>query len=396
MRAIPKNEIVKIPAGIWALGFVSMLMDISSEMIHSLLPIYLVGVMGASNTFVGLIEGISEATAAFVKTFSGIVSDWIRKRKLLLLLGYGLACFTKPIFPLAESINAIFTARFIDRIGKGIRVAPRDALIADITPPEIRGASFGLRQSLDSIGAFLGPIFAIIIMFLCGQNFKTVFWIAFIPAFVAILIIFFFVKDKETIKREGATKFGFASFSRFPPIFFIFLFLTFIMGMAHFSEAFLVLRANDLGLKAAYVPLVFVIMNLSYSVFAYRAGILADKIAREKILIISLLFLVIADLILGFTQGLGMFFLGTIIWGLYLAFSQGVLSAMVADFAPKEILGTAFGILNLVNGIALIFSGILAGMISDRFGFAEMFATSAVIACCAIAFLFVFPKLKPK
>ena len=188
---------VAIPRGVWALGFVSLFMDVSSEMIHALLPVFLVTVLGASVTAVGLLEGTAEAIASITKVFSGTVSDWLGKRKLLTVLGYGLAAITKPLFAIAPSAGWVFAARGLDRIGKGIRGAPRDALIAELTPAPIRGAAFGLRQTLDTVGAFAGPLLAIVLMAATNDAFRTVFWLAVIPAVVSVVVLVLFVREPE-------------------------------------------------------------------------------------------------------------------------------------------------------------------------------------------------------
>ena len=375
-----------IPLGIWALGFVSMLMDISSEMIHALLPVYMVTVLGTSTLAVGLIEGIAEATASITKVFSGALSDWLGKRKFLAALGYGLAAFTKPIFPLAPSLDWLVAARFIDRIGKGIRGAPRDALVADIAPPELRGASFGLRQSLDTIGAFIGPLLAIGLMWLTMNHFQTVFWIAVIPAFLSVGVILFAVKEPERpgeirrvrmpLRREELGRLG-ASYWWVVAIATVFT-------LARFSEAFLILRAQSIGLSLALTPIVLVIMSLVYSLSAYPIGILSDRIDRVAILILGLLLLVLADLALAFAPGLSTVALGVALWGLHMGFTQGLLSTLIAETAPPELRGTAFGMFNLVTGVALLAASVIAGALWDAVGPQGTFLVGAGFAVLAV------------
>jgi MFS family permease len=359
-----------IPAGIWALGFVSMLMDISSEMIHALLPVYMVTVLGTSMLAVGIIEGIAEATASVTKVFSGALSDWLGKRKFLTVLGYGLAALTKPIFPLAPSIGWLIAARFIDRVGKGIRGAPRDALIADIAPPELRGASFGLRQSLDTIGAFIGPLLAIAAMWLMDGHFQHVFWIAVVPAFLSVAVIIFAVREPE--RPEGLRRVRMPlhrdELGRLGPAYWWVVVVAAVFTLARFSEAFLILRAQSLGLSLILVPLVLVIMSLAYSLSAYPAGILSDRMDRVRLLAIGLLLLVAADVLLAFATDMIALFLGVVLWGLHMGFTQGLLASLIAGTAPSELRGTAFGMFNLVTGIALLLASILAGALWDWAG----------------------------
>jgi MFS family permease len=359
-----------IPAGIWVLGFVSMLMDISSEMIHALLPIYLVTVLGTSALTVGVIEGIAEATASITKIFSGALSDWLGKRKALAALGYGLAALTKPIFPLAPSIGWFVTARFIDRIGKGIRGAPRDALVADLAPPHLRGAAFGLRQSLDTLGAFIGPLLAIAVMGLTANDFQAVFWIAVIPAFLSAGLIILAVKEPERPKdlRQVRMPLRRDELRRLGASYWWVVVIATVFTLARFSEAFLVLRAQSLDLPLVFIPIVLVIMSLAYSLSAYPVGILSDRMDKITLLIIGLLLLLAADIVLASAQGMIGLTIGVILWGLHMGFTQGLLATLIAGTAPPELRGTAFGMFNLVTGVALLFASILAGALWDWAG----------------------------
>ncbi len=375
-----------IPPGIWALGFVALLMDISSEMIHALLPIYLVTVMGASTLTVGIIEGIAEATASIVKIFSGAISDKLGKRKLLAVIGYGLAAFTKPVFPLASSIGWVIAARFIDRIGKGIRGAPRDALMADIAPEHLRGASFGLRQSLDTIGAFAGPLLAILLMWLYANDIKTVFWFAVIPAFLAMAFMIFGVQEpdrppglrqvKSPLSREELKRLGNGYWSVVA--------VATVFTLARFSEAFLLLKAQSVGLPIMLVPAVMVVMNLVYALAAYPAGVLSDNRGRGTILVVGLSFLIIADLVLAFSSGVAGVMIGVALWGLHMGFTQGLLTTLIADTAPAELRGTAFGMYNLLTGLALLAASIIAGALWDWIGPQATFLTGAAITAVSL------------
>ena len=379
-----------IPAGIWALGFVSMLMDISSEMIHALLPIYLVTMLGASATTVGAIEGIAEATASVTKVFSGAISDWIGKRKLLAVLGYGLAAVTKPVFPLAPTVGWLFTARFIDRIGKGIRGAPRDALVADIAPAHLRGASFGLRQSLDTVGAFIGPLLAIALMWLTANHFKTVFWIAVVPAFLSLALIVFAVHEPEREPALRQVKFPLHrdELARFGRSYWLVVAVATVFTLARFSEAFLLLRANQVGLRVMLVPAVLVVMNIVYSLASYPAGVLADDGGRYRVLLVGVAFLVLADLVLAFVPGIVGVGAGVVLWGLHMGFTQGLLATLVADTSPPELRGTAFGMFNLLTGGALLAASVVAGILWDTIGARGTFVSGAVIATVALLGLF--------
>ena len=376
-----------VPRGVIALGLVSLLMDISSELIHALLPVFMITVLGASTVAVGLIEGIAEATAAITKVFSGALSDRIGKRKLLVGIGYGLAALTKPIFPLAGTTSAILAARFLDRIGKGIREAPRDALIADITPPAIRGASYGLRQALDTVGAFTGPLLAVGLMALYADNFRAVFWWALLPAGLAVLLLLFGVREPDDVKAtpaQGRWPIRTAELKRMSSAYWIVVATGAMFALARFSEAFLILKAQADGLALALLPLVYVWMNVIYASVAAPAGILSDKIGRRTMLLGALAVLTLADLILAFVPGLVGTILGVGLWGLYLGLSQGLLSALVADTAPDDLRGTAFGLFNLVSGVALLVASTLAGWLWSAFGPTATFAAGAAFSGLSI------------
>jgi MFS family permease len=384
--AKPAPAIRGIPTGVWILGFVSLLMDVSSEMIHALLPIYLVTVLATSALTVGVIEGIAEATASIVKVFSGALSDWLGKRKLLATLGYGLAAFTKPVFPLATTVGWLVAARFVDRIGKGIRGAPRDALIADIAPPAARGASFGLRQALDTVGAFLGPLIAIALMWLTAENFTFVFWIAVIPAFAAFGLIAFAVKEPDRPANLRAVKspLSRAELGRLGDAYWLVVGVAAVFTLARFSEAFLILRALSVDLPIFLVPAVMVVMNVVYSLAAYPAGILSDRVDRVTVLIVGLVFLIAADLVLGLVGSIAGVALGVALWGLHMGFTQGLLATLVADAAPPELRGTAFGVFNLVTGVVLLMASVIAGGLWDIAGPEGTFLAGAAFSALAL------------
>ncbi|WP_245876524.1 MFS transporter [Caldimonas caldifontis] len=376
----------EIPRGIWVLGFVSMLMDISSEMIHALLPVYLVTVLGTSALVVGVIEGIAEATASITKVFSGALSDRLGRRKQLAAIGYGLAAVTKPVFPLAPTVGWLVAARFIDRVGKGIRGAPRDALVADIAPPHLRGASFGLRQSLDTLGAFLGPLLAIGLMWWTQDAFQTVFWFAVVPAFLAFGLIVFAVKEPAHPPGHRSVRAPLSrrELARLGGAYWWVVAVGAVFTLARFSEAFLVLRAQEAGLALMWVPAVLVVMNLVYSVAAYPAGALSDRVGRIRLLVAGLVVLVAADLALAFVPGLWGVGVGVVLWGLHMAFTQGLLATLVADTAPADLRGTAFGFFNLVTGVALLAASVVAGLLWDQLGSSATFLAGAGFALVAL------------
>jgi len=358
-----------IPGSIWALGFVSMFADISSEMIHSLLPVFLVSVLGASTLAVGVIEGIAESTALITKVFSGTLSDYLGRRKLLTTLGYGLAAFTKPLFPLAPSVAWIVTARFIDRIGKGIRGAPRDALVGDIAPLHLRGACYGLRQSLDTVGAFAGPLVATILMALTLNSFRTVFWIAVVPAFVALAFMVF-VKEAENVQPAGKARSPIrgADFWQLGVAYWWLVLIAAVLTLARFSEAFLVLRAQNIGVPVALVPLVMVVMNLAYAASAYPAGYFSDRMGRRLVLAAGFGVLIGSDFVLALATGVWQVMGGVVLWGLHMGLTQGLLAALVADTTPSHLRGTAFGVFNLASGVAMLIASFLAGWLWDHYG----------------------------
>jgi MFS family permease len=381
----------RIPRSIWALGFVSLLMDISSEMIHSLLPVFMVVSLGTSAFAVGLIEGAAEATALIVKVFSGTISDYWGKRKPLAVLGYGLGALSKPLFALASTAGMVMSARLIDRVGKGIRGAPRDALLADIAPPEIRGAAFGLRQSLDSVGAFLGPLTAMGLMLLWANDFRAVFWVAVVPGVLAVVLLLFGVQEPERkssarrvnpIRRENLHRLNRA--------YWIVVGIGAVFTLARFSEAFLVLRANEGGLPIAYSPLVLVGMNVVYAFAAYPFGKLADRMSHSTLLAVGLVLLIAADATLAYSNHWTWVWAGISLWGLHMAMTQGLLAAMIADTAPEDLRGTAYGFFNLVSGIAMLIASALAGLLWDQLGASFTFIAGAVFSTLALVVLVAF------
>ncbi len=381
----------KLPKGIWALGFVSMFMDTSSELVHSLLPILMATTLGASMIIIGIVEGFAEAAAAITKVFSGVISDYFQKRKFLAVVGYGLAAITKPIFPLATSIGWVFGARFVDRIGKGIRGAPRDALVAEIAPVQLWGAAYGLRQALDSTGAFVGPLLAVAFMIWLANDIKAVLWVAVLPAFIAVFLLIAVVREPEPLNRAAAHR-NFLTFNNAKRLrlrYWLVVALGAVFALARFSQAFLILRAQDVGLAIGYVPVIMIVMNVSYSLFAYPAGAAADRFSASTLLLCGLGILVTADIVLAIAKSPAIALLGSAFWGLHMAFTQGLLSKLVADTAPGDLRGTAFGIFNLVSGGSLLLASVIAGSLWSMFGASATFiAGSSFAALAAIGLLF--------
>ena len=378
----------RLPAGIWVLGFVSLLMDISSEMIHALLPLFLVGSLGMSVAVVGLLEGLAEATALILKVFSGVISDRFGKRKPLAVLGYGLGAVTKPLFALATGAGMIFTARLLDRVGKGIRGAPRDALVADITPPEQRGAAYGLRQSLDTVGGFLGPLLAVGLMLLWANDFRAVFAVAIIPAVLSVLLLIWGIK--EPARPSGAARINPISrdnLRRLPKAYWWMVGVGALFTLARFSEAFLVLRAQQLGIAMALVPLVMVAMNVVYSLCAYPFGWLSDRVSHRTLLLGGMAVLIAADVALALSAHWGGLLLGVALWGVHMGMTQGLLATMVAGTAPADLRGTAFGMFNLVSGVALLCASVVAGLLWEYLGPAWTFGAGAVFSLLAMGAL---------
>ncbi|HQK21315.1 MAG TPA: MFS transporter [Candidatus Latescibacteria bacterium] len=374
-----------LPTAIWALGFGSLFMDISSELIHSLLPVFMVSSLGASMVVVGVVEGVAEATAAFVKLFSGALSDWFGRRKPLLVLGYALGAASKPVFPLAGSVAWVFAARFVDRVGKGIRGAPRDALVAEVAPANMRGAAYGLRQALDSVGSLAGPLLAVPLMVWFLGDIRSVLWVATFPAVVSVLVLIAYVREPERVEVRGAARprLMFAGVGRLPGRYWIVVLLGAVFTLARFSEAFLVLRARDTGMPDGRVPLVLVVMNLFYAAGAYPAGSAADRINRRVLLLGGLALLVASNLVLAGATTPPTVLFGVALWGLHMALTQGLLAKLVSDATPGELLGTAFGVFHLVSGAMLLVASVIAGALWTTQGAPATFLAGAAFAAIA-------------
>lgn len=387
-----RRDKIQIPRTVWALGVVSLFMDLSSEIIHALLPLFLTATLGVSVAMVGLIEGMAESTASISKVFSGYISDRMGRRKPLILIGYGLGALSKPFFPLAGSAAVVLGARFADRIGKGIRGAPRDALVADVTHPSIRGRAFGLRQSLDTIGAFAGPLLAVGLMLLFANDIRAVFWVAIIPAILAVICVIVGVEDRDTsVERQARTPVRIANLRRLTSAFWSVVAIGVVFTLARFSEAFLILKASAEGLPLALAPLVLVVMNVVYALGAYPAGALSDSWRARSLLMWGLLLLLAADLALAFIPNVAGAFLGIALWGGHMAMTQGLMAKLVADHAPAEIRGSAFGLFNLATGLALLVASVVAGLLWDKLGSQATFIAGGIFA--AVAFILLAARI---
>lgn len=385
-----------MPRAIVALGFVSLFTDMGSEIVHSLLPVLLAGTLGASALVIGLIEGAAEALVLVTKVFSGYVSDAVGRRKPLVLLGYGLAAVVKPLFPLADSVATVTTARLLDRFGKGIRGAPRDALVSDLTPREIRGAAFGLRQSMDTVGAFIGPLLAVGLMHAFANDIQTVLWFAVVPGVVAVLLLLKVPEPADGARKPARLPLSREGLSHLGRSFWWLVALGLLVALARFSEAFLVLRAADRGLPLAWVPVVLVVMSAVYALTAYPAGYLSDRMSRSTLLALGMGVLVLADVALAASDGLGLVFGGIALWGLHMGLTQGILASLVADVAPEAYRGTAFGMFNLVSGAGLLVASAVAGWLWDRQGPPAAFWMGAVVSgLAALATPWLARAMKP-
>jgi MFS family permease len=373
-----------IPAGVWTLGFVSLLMDTSSELIHALLPLFLATTLGASALTIGLIEGAAESLALVVKVFSGYLSDLTRRRKPWVLLGYGLAAATKIAFPLATSVGWVVGARLVDRVGKGIRGAPRDALVADLTPAEVRGAAFGLRQALDTVGAIAGPLLAVGAIAWFAGDFRAAFWVAVVPAFLCVALIVVGVREPEATGQRTRSRIAWRDMRRLDARFRWVTFIAMVLTLARFSEAFLVLRARDVGFSDLSAPWVRVAMSIVYAALAYPAGRLADRGRGPALLVAGMVALIASDLMLAWVATPAGALAGAGLWGLHMALTQGLLAALVSATAPADLRGTAFGVFNLGCGVSILLASALAGALWDAFGPALTFCAGAALTAAAL------------
>jgi MFS family permease len=376
-----------LPRNAWVLGFVSLFMDLSSEIYHALLPAFVTLVLGLPATALGAIDGVAEATANFAKLFSGRLSDRSLRRKPWVMAGYGLAAISKPLFPLAASAPALMLARFADRIGKGIRGGPRDAMLADETPPEIRGRAFGLRQTLDTAGALLAPLAAIALMAWLASDIRAVYWFAIIPAAISFLLAWLALREPERHLAPIKKSPFFRGFRELDKATKRLLAVGFLFTLARFSEGFLILKGMEAGLSEALSPLTLAIFNLAYVVLAYPAGALSDRTSPRRILMGGIGVLIAGNLVLAATGSFAGLVLGTVLWGAHMALTQGIFARMIADSAPENLRATSFGAFWFVTGIASLLASLGAGWLWDREGSGAVFVTSAGVAAIAWAML---------
>jgi len=385
----------RLPRSVWVLGFVSLLMDLSSEIYHALLPAFVTMVLGLPVAALGAIDGVAEATASIGKLFSGRLSDRSRRRKPWIVAGYGLAAFSKPLFPLAGSGAAVLVARFTDRVGKGIRGAPRDAMIADDTPPAVRGRAFGLRQALDTAGALLAPVVAIALMMLLGGRIRLVFWIAVLPAALSALLAWLALREpEERVATAKASPF-FRGFRDLDKATKRLLAVGFMFTLARFSESFLILKGMEAGLSESWSPITLALFNLAYVALAYPAGALSDRMNSRSILMAGIAVLIAGNLVLAKSETPLGLFIGIVLWGAHMALTQGIFSRMVADSAPEHLRATSFGAFWFVTGIGSLLASLGAGWLWDSDGSSATFLASAGIAAVAFAMLSLLEPLSP-
>ena len=389
--ATAPNKRPPLPRTVWVLGVVSLLTDLSSEIYHSLLPAFVTIALGLPVAALGAIDGVAEATSSFAKLASGRLSDRSRARKPWVLLGYGMAALSKPLFAIASSGGLVLVARFADRLGKGIRGAPRDALIADETPAEIRGRAFGLRQALDTVGGVLAPLAAIALMYAFAQDIRTVFWIAAIPAFAAFAVLLFGLREHRREHSPRQRQPFFAGFRELTPQTRRVLGIGFLFMLARFSESFLILRGMELGLSAAMSPLALVVFSVGFLVFAYPAGALSDHVAPRSILMGGITVLIAGDLVLAADLGVAGLIAGVLLWGVHMALTQGIFARMIADSAPEHLRATSFGAFYFVTGIATLLASVAAGLLWDHYGSGATFIAGAAVAALALAMLALLP-----
>ncbi len=391
----PQTGLSAIPRGVWALGFVSLFMDISSEMIHGLLPVFLTAVLGAGAEMVGLIEGVGEATASISKLFSGWLSDKLGKRKALTILGYGLGALSKPLFAIAPTPSLVLSARFSDRVGKGVRGAPRDAMVGDMVPAGQRGAAYGLRQALDTVGAFAGPLLAIALMAVLHDNFRLVFWISVIPGSISVLVLIMGVREPPHRGPAVQAPIKLTDLKTIGAAFWIVVGVGAVLTLARFSEAFLILRAQNTGLSLAFAPLVLVIMNIVYALSAYPMGALSDRIDRKSMLAMGFATLIASDLVLAAASRFAIVMIGVALWGLHMGMTQGLLAALVADEAPEHLRATAFGVFNFASGVALLLASLIAGFLWEQIGPSATFVAGAAFTALGLLTLFITRHANP-
>ena len=382
-----------ISKNVFVLGLVSFFNDVASEMIYPLVPIFLTSVLGAPVAIVGLIEGMAESTASVLKVVSGWLSDKWRKRKIFVVAGYSFSAISKILLSLAHSWPFVLLARFVDRFGKGTRTSARDALIAESSENSVRGRAFGFHRGLDTLGAVVGPLIALLAIHFLDNNFRLIFFLAFIPAFIGILLLLFFVKEKKK-EANSLDTFHF-NWRELNPSFKIFLLISFIFALGNSSDAFLILRAQNLGLSLILVVLAYVLFNFTYAIFSIPAGIISDKIGPKKVLLIGFLLFSAVYLFFGLAHSsLFLWFLFPV-YGMYMALTEGVGKAYISNLVPQEKTGTAFGVYQTTIGLCTFFASLIAGLLWTYIDVSAPFIFGSIIAVIS-AFLFVVLEKKVK
>lgn len=387
-----------VSKNVFALGSNSFLTDVSREMIYPLLPLYLTSVLGASTAFVGLVEGISESTSSVLNLVSGWLSDKIKKRKTLLLWGYSLSAVTRPLIAIATAGWHILIVRFVEKVGKGIRVPPRDALIAESCTPENRGRGFGLHRSMDNVGSILGPLLAFSLLVYLNNDYRTLFWISSIPAFLAIAILTFMVSDKprDIPQTETASADRRFNLKQFNKNFKIFLIATTVFELANSSNAFLLLRVKDLGLSVELIPIIYLFSNIFKTISSMPGGILSDKLGRRNVLVVGWIVYGISYLGFAFMTSVTEAWVVFGIYGLFYGMTEGVKKAFVADLVPKEIRGSAYGIHTFLVNFPQLPASLLLGILWQKFSAAIAFSVGASFAILGALVLLIFIPAKTK
>ena len=387
-----KNKL-GISKNVFVLGLVSFFNDVASEMIYPIVPIFLTSVLGAPVAIVGLIEGVAESTASVLKVISGWLSDKLQKRKPFVIAGYSFSSISKILLSMAFSWPFVLFARFIDRFGKGMRTSARDALIAESSDISARGKSFGFHRALDTLGAVVGPLIALLAIHFLDNNFRLIFFLAFIPACIGILLLLFFVKERK--KEKNPDQVFHFSWRNLDPSFKVFLLISFIFALGNSSDAFLILRAQNLGLSVILVVLAYVLFNFTYAIFSMPAGIISDKIGPKKVLLSGFLLFSAVYLFFGLAQSSHFLWLLFPFYGIYMALTEGVGKAYISNLIPQEKTGTAFGAYQTTIGLCTFFASLIAGLLWTYIGVSAPFIFGSVMAIIS-AFLFVVLEKKIK
>jgi MFS family permease len=395
----PKKTYFGFHKNIFSAGLASFFMDISSEMIYPLVPLFLANVLGVNKSVIGLIEGIAEATASLLKVFSGWFSDRINNRKWLMAGGYGISTLSRPLIAIASGWLLILFSRFVDRLGKGIRTAPRDAIIAESADKNNLARAFSFHRAMDTMGAVVGPAIALLLLGYFDNNYRLVFWVSMVPGVLAVLMIILFIREKkrDTSTLAARPRLTLRHFD-WKVRFFILIATLFALGNS--SDAFLILRAQQVGIATALVPAVYLTFNLVYSLAAVPAGIAADRFGRKRIILLG--FLLFSGLYYGFgaMETPGTIWLLFILYGLFMGLTEGIQKAFLATIIPTEFKATAFGAYATFVGLAAFPASLIAGWLWDHVSPAATFyygsATAGLAALLFAVLMFVMGRTVPK